>query len=333
MAAGANEVGGRATRRRWTLAVVVAAVVIGGCSSSDGDGEAAKPTTTTVPATTTTTEPPALDPPTHPWVVGHRGSAAQAPENTFASFDLAVEHEADHLEVDLQLTSDGKLVVLHDPTLERTARGPAEACTGPIDTRTLAQVTTCDAGTWFNETYPELADPAFADQRIPSFDEVLERYGTDVRWYIETKKLVAGEGMEAAMVASLDAAGFTADAPATAQIVIQSFDAESLLIVHELRPDLVLNQLLSLEAPRDAAALDAVADYATGITPNWLAVDEALIAAARERCLTVIPYTVDEPADMDRLLDLGVDGIITNRPDVLRPRVLDRPVAAPCPAP
>lgn len=334
MQSGTNTARGRRARR-WcrgalTLAALAAlAVVAGGCSS-DGGGDAA-PTTTTIPPTTTTTAVPALDPPANRWVVAHRGSSAMAPELTFAAFDRAAADEADHLELDLQLTSDGKLVVLHDPTLERTARGPAEDCTGPIDTRTLAQVTSCDAGSWFNETYPELADPAFAEERIPSFDDVLARYGTDVRWYIETKKLVAGEGMEEALVASLEAAGFTADAPVTAQIVVQSFDPESLRILHGLRPDLVLNQLLSLDAPRDAAALDEIATYATGITPNWIAVDDALVAAAHERCLTVIPYTVDDPAEMTRLLDLGVDGIITNRPDVLRPLVKDRPFVAPCP--
>ena len=140
------------------------------------------------------------------------------------------------------MTADEELVILHDSSLDRTARGPADDCTGGIDTRTLAQVVGCDAGTWFNEAHPERAAPAFAEERIPSLDDVLDRFGTDVRWYIETKKLLAGEGMEEALVTSLEAAGFTADATVSQHLVIQSFDARSVRRVGELRPDITLAQ-------------------------------------------------------------------------------------------
>lgn len=237
---------------------------------------------------------------------------------------------AEVLELDLQMTADGALVVLHDPILNRTARGPEESCTGPIDALTLDQVRTCDAGSWFNEAFPDLADPAFAELGIPTLDEVLARYGDDVSWYIETKKLLAGEGMEEALVASLEAAGFTPDAEATQRIIVQSFDESSLRTVHALRPDLSLAQLISLGERPDAQRLDAIAEYADGITPNWLDVDEALVAAAGDACLTVIPYTVDEPSDMVGLLELGVHGIITNHPDLALPLVAERTAAPPC---
>ena len=82
--------------------------------------------------------------------VGHRGASGYAPEHTIASYDLALTLGADYIEQDLQLTKDGVLVALHDPTLNRTARGLSENCTGLVIEKTLAQIKTCDVGTWFN---------------------------------------------------------------------------------------------------------------------------------------------------------------------------------------
>src|SRR4029078_9787698 len=86
--------------------------------------------------------------------IGHRGASGYAPEHTIASYDLALALGADYIEQDLQLTKDGVLVVLHDPTLDRTARGEAANCTGLVIEKTLAQVKTCDVGSWFNDAFP-----------------------------------------------------------------------------------------------------------------------------------------------------------------------------------
>ena len=107
-------------------------------------------------------------------VIGHRGASADAPEHTFASYDLALEQGADYIEQDLQLTADGVLVVLHDDTLARTARGPAGSCTGPVADKTLDQLQDCEVGSWFNEANPDEADPAFADLAIPTMEAVLK---------------------------------------------------------------------------------------------------------------------------------------------------------------
>lgn len=318
--------------RRWAPVVagaLLATMALAGCSNDDPEPTAASTTSTTVATTTTLA---ALDEPTRPWVIAHRGASGLAPEHTFASYDRAVQAGADFIELDIQLTSDRKLVVLHDPVLDRTARGSAENCTGSIDAHTLAQVETCDAGTWFNEANPDRADPTFADQRIPTLPAVLDRFGTDVRYYIETKKLLAGKGMEEALVEALDAAGFTKTASISQQIVIQSFDAESLRTVKRLRPDLTLVQLLYASGePIDPATLGEIASYADGIGPSVSNVDEALLTAAHERCLVVHPYTADDPAELAKLLDLGVDGIFTNRPDTLAPLADRHELAAPCP--
>jgi glycerophosphoryl diester phosphodiesterase len=119
--------------------------------------------------------------------IGHRGASGYAPEHTLVSYDLAIALGADYIEQDLQLTSDGVLVVLHDTTLDRTARGLAENCTGLVSDKTLAQIKTCDVGTWFNEANPGFARPEYVGLTIPTLEEVFVRYRRRTNYYIETK--------------------------------------------------------------------------------------------------------------------------------------------------
>ncbi|HMJ76734.1 MAG TPA: glycerophosphodiester phosphodiesterase [Iamia sp.] len=304
--------------RRAAAAAVVATVLVlaaAGCGGDDGEEPAA---TTTQAAPTSTTGDTEAEVPAEAVVVGHRGASGDAPEHTFAAYDLALQQGADYIEQDLQLTSDGVLVVLHDDTLDRTARGPAESCTGLVADKTLAQIQECEVGSWFNEANPDLADPAFAEQRIPTMEAVLDRYGTEVSYYIETKADDAQTGMEEALLDLLDEAGLGSPEGGSRQVLIQSFSPESLELVHSLRPELPLVLLIVVsEDPIQEATIDEAAAYATGIGPSSVNVDAALIGAAHERCLDVHPYTVDDPAQMSGLLDLGVDGMFTNTPDVL----------------
>jgi glycerophosphoryl diester phosphodiesterase len=273
-------------------------------------------------------------------VIAHRGASGQAPEHTFAAYDLAVEQGADFIEQDLQLTADGVLVVLHDDTLDRTARGPADSCTGPVATKTLEQLRRCEVGSWFNEADPALAEPGYEGLPIPTLAEVVARYGTDVRYYMETKSPESQPGMEEALLAVLDDAGLTGTGSTdegsradldTAPVVIQSFSAASLRLVHDLRPELPLVQLVTVGAddPLGSAALDDIAGYAVGIGPLSALVDATVVAAAHERCLAVHPWTVDDRAELGRLLDLGVDGVFTNLPTVAIEVRADHPAPTP----
>src|SRR5262245_44060883 len=107
--------------------------------------------------------------------IGHRGASGYAPEHTFASYDRAIELRADYIEQDLQLTKDGVLVAMHDPTLDRTARGSAENCKGLVIEKTLAQIKTCDVGSWFNAAFPQHARPEYVGQKIPTLEEIFKR--------------------------------------------------------------------------------------------------------------------------------------------------------------
>ena len=250
--------------------------------------------------------------------IGHRGASAYAPEHTIASYDLALEMGADYIEQDLQLTSDGVLVVLHDDTLDRTARGPAENCTGPVATKTLAQIRTCDVGSWFNETRPALARPEYVGLAIPTLEEVFQRYRKRVNYYIETKSPDDAEQMEERLLELLDRYGLRKLAARSWQVLIQSFSAASLEKIHALDPSLPLIQLVSF-LPSGAAledSLDAMAEYAVGVGALPIAM-ATVVPAAHARCLDVHPWTVDAPATLTTLIGQGVDGVFTNAPDQL----------------
>ncbi len=250
--------------------------------------------------------------------IGHRGASGYAPEHTIASYDLALELGADYIEQDLQLTSDGVLVVLHDPTLDRTARGAAENCKGFVIEKTLAQIKTCDVGSWFNGAFPQYARAEYVGLKIPTLDEVLERYQHRANYYIETKNPEDAPGMEEKLLQALDRFALRGSAVRRDQVLIQSFSDASLRKIHGLDPALPLVQLFSnIGSANIRATLDQVRTYAVGIGPSSGSVDAALVDAAHVRCIDVHPYTVNDPGQMAALLAVGVDGMFTNFPDRL----------------
>lgn len=255
--------------------------------------------------------------------IGHRGASGYAPEHTFAAYDLALKQGADYIEQDLQLTKDGVLVVLHDETLDRTARPTAESepgdCTGPVREKTLAQIKTCDVGSWFNEANPEYASEEYVGLRIPTLEEVFQRYRKSTAYYIETKSPEAAPGMEEELLRLMDEYGLRGPSAERWQVLIQSFSPASLQKVHAGDPELPLIQLFSSTETSETirSRLDATASYAVGIGPSKSDVDPALVEASHDRCLDIHPYTVNEPAEMEDLIGLGVDGMFTNFPDRL----------------
>ena len=245
--------------------------------------------------------------------IAHRGASGLAPEHTIAAYDLALKLGADYIEQDLQLTKDGVLVAMHDTTLDRTARGSAENCTGAVSDHTLAQIKTCDVGSWFNETYPVAARPGYVGLRIPTLEEVFKRYRRKVNYYIETKSPESSDQMEERLLELMGRYGLTQPSAERWQVLIQSFSPPSLLKIHQLDPSLPLIQLLyGGPSVVNQAALPAIAEYAVGIGPAFSSVDSALADAAHERCLSVHPYTVNDESDMSALIDAGVDGMFTN---------------------
>lgn len=211
-------------------------------------------------------------------------------------------------------SKDGMLVAMHDKTLNRTARAregePKRYCRGPVSKKTLDQLRSCEVGSWFG--------PEYADERIPTLEEIFQRYGTSVNYYIETKKPEAAPGMEEELLRLLREYGLIEPASENWQVLIQSFSPESLQKIHQLEPSLPLIQLYwsgsSKTIQRD---LESASTYAVGIGPYKKDVDARLVSEAHKHCLAVHPYTVNTEEEMEGLILLGVDGMFTNFPDRL----------------
>jgi glycerophosphoryl diester phosphodiesterase len=255
--------------------------------------------------------------------IGHRGASGYAPEHTIPAYDLALQMGADYIEIDLQMTKDGVLVAMHDDTLDRTAVAPPGVpkrfCSGPVIKRTLEQIKMCDVGSWFNEANPQYAKSEYVGLEIPTLEEIFQRYGTSVNYYIETKNPEAAPGMEEELLRLMDKYDLMEPAAQNWQVLIQSFSQASLQKIHALEPSLPLIQLFSSTETSQTiqAQLDLVRTYAVGIGPSKTDVDAALVEAAHALCLDIHPYTVNETAEMQALIDLGVDGMFTNFPDRL----------------
>lgn len=222
-------------------------------------------------------------------VIAHRGASAHAPEHTLQAYDLALDMGADVLELDIRATADGTPVVLHDPTLARTAGDP----------RPVVRVSDVALGR---------LDPAV---RPLSLEAVFARYGCRTRYLVEIKHLDAA-GEEAVV-------GLIARHGLGDRVTIQSFRRTILRGVRSLDPSLPLAPLFT---PWTTSAyirrrLDRMASFACAISPCATSVDAPLVLAARARGLSVSVYTVNDELEMRRLLELGVDGIITDVPDRL----------------
>jgi glycerophosphoryl diester phosphodiesterase len=266
----------------------------------------------------------AVNPPlpgaTNAIIIAHRGFSYAAPEHTFAAYDQAIEAGADYIEQDVQRTKDGVLVVLHDATVDRTLRGDPASCSGAVGDHTLAELKSCSAGRWFINTYPTRARAEYASLRIPTLLEVLQRYKSTARFYIETKDPDKYPGIEREIVAMLRAEGLLAPFSDIApRVYIQSFSEASLREFKALEPSLPLIRL----TPRVGSStltvmVDAIRDYAFGIGPHIEDVDDALVSAVHARCMVIHAYTAESLSDVTSLVAVGVDGLFTDRPDIAR---------------
>ncbi|MBB5789305.1 glycerophosphodiester phosphodiesterase [Jiangella mangrovi] len=272
------------------------------------------------------TPAPAGEPAAPVLVIAHRGASSYQPEHTFAAYDLAIEMDADMIECDVQITADEQLVCLHDTTLNRTARDPDTGAqiTGRVETYTLAQLREMDFGRW--------KGAQFAGQEIVPLAEQLLCYRTinpRMRFHIETKD---PEGYDASMeelvVELLDRVGYVPDSPAspaTSPIIIQSFSGASLERLKAVAPTLPTAYLSTPPANWQ------IPDAYDALSPSngYIRSNPGFVDAMHAQGKFVHTYTVDDPAIMDQLLDLGVDGIFTNKPDVLRERVDARGTGVP----
>lgn len=233
--------------------------------------------------------------------VAHRGASAHAPENTMAAFYKGVEMKADYIEIDVQMTKDGELVLIHDTTVDRTTDG-----TGAVRDYTLEEIRQLDAGSWFSEEY--------AGEKIPTFDELLDAFRGKTGILIELKSPSLYPGIEEKVAEALKERNM--DRPQNNKMVIQSFDHESMQISKELLPD-VPHAVLAGSSWSDVTKeqLAEFATYADFFNPNMNIVTPELVDWVHEAGMEIYPYTSRSPEQAYHLFDLGVDGIITDYPE------------------
>lgn len=242
----------------------------------------------------------------HPVRIAHRGASGEglAPENTLAAFELAIELGVDLIELDVQQTGDGRLVVIHDATLDRTTD-----LRGEVAEMTLAQIRRGDAGSWFASRY--------RGEKVPLLEEVLELARRRVLTLIEIKARHIAERVVQVIE----------DLGVEDQVVVQSFSPQTVRRVKLLAPALPTALLVSTLPTTPArirvrrlarevleAGANAVGIWHAALTP-------ALLEEMRQRCIGVWTWTVDDEIVMRDLAQVGVQGVITNYPDRLN-RVL-----------
>ncbi|MGM7428948.1 glycerophosphodiester phosphodiesterase [Bacillus pacificus] len=240
--------------------------------------------------------------------IAHRGASAYAPEHTIAAYKLGQQLKGDYIEIDLQMTKDGYLVAMHDETLNRTTNG-----TGLVKEHTLEEIKQLNAGSTYNKKYPNLAKKEYENAKVPTLEEVIEVFGHDANYYIETKSPDEYPGMEEKLLEIIN------HNEIQDKVIIQSFSEESLQKLHSLHVNMLLVQLLSYKKAVQLTELEIkkYKTYCIGLGMNYKYIDSAYVKRIKKHGLEVHPFAVDNEQDMKKLLLWGVDGMFTNYPDRL----------------
>ncbi|EEL34309.1 Glycerophosphoryl diester phosphodiesterase [Bacillus cereus Rock3-28] len=240
--------------------------------------------------------------------IAHRGASAYAPEHTIAAYKLGQQLKGDYIEIDLHMTKDGHLVAMHDETVNRTTNGK-----GLVKEHTLEEMKQLNAGSFFNEKYPNLAKKEFENDKVPTLKEIIEIFGYNANYYIETKSPDEYPGMEEKLLEIIKYYQISD------KVIIQSFSEESLQKIHSLHANIPLVQLLSYQKAVQVNELEIekYKTYCIGLGMNYKYIDSAYVKKIKKHGLEVHPFTVDNEKDMKKLLSWGVDGMFTNYPDRL----------------
>jgi len=224
--------------------------------------------------------------------VAHRGASQEAPENTLAAFRRALDAKIPAVECDVQRTRDGRLVVIHDQTVDRTTDGR-----GRVADLTFEELRRLDAGGWFG--------PAFAGERVPPLDDVLDLVRGRALVLLEIKNgPVFYEGIEAQVADALrryEMAGST---------LVMSFDHPAVRTMRGAAPEVATAIVYSARLVDAIGAAQAA--HADALCPSWGLLTAEVVAEAHEAGLGVFPWTIDEETAMRRCLAWGVDGVTSN---------------------
>jgi glycerophosphoryl diester phosphodiesterase len=269
--------------------------------------------------------------PKHTLNIAHRGARSLAPENTLASARKGLEIGADMWELDVAMTQDGELVVLHDDTPERTSNVAAifpDRKSAPVYQFTLAELRKLDFGSWFiqQDPFKQIAAGAvsqaelekFKGEPIPTLREALA-FTRDNHWKVNVEiKSFTGAPPDATIVQKTVA--MIGEMGMTGQVIVSSFNHAYIQTVKKLNPAIVTAALVEKADPDPAALLRQTG--AQAYNPDVRVISPAAIRPLREQGFDVYIYTVNDPSIMKTLIEAGASGLFTDFPQLLK-SVLD----------
>lgn len=227
-------------------------------------------------------------------VIAHRGASGYAPENTMASFKKALELKAEMIELDVHLTKDGVAVIMHDGKTDRTT-----GVKGEIKEMTYEEIQKLDAGSWYSKD--------FAGEKVPTLQEVLEWASGKIQVNIEIK----APGCEKIVVDLIN----KYDMKNT--VIVTSFDHTILKKIKDLDPEVITGALVGDVSNEQQIKSIINLCKPDAINPNYLYLNKTKVKYSHDLGLFVNPYTVNDVISMKQQIKYGVEGIITNYPDVL----------------
>ena len=245
-------------------------------------------------------------------IIGHRGASAYAAGHTLAAYEMAVLMGADYIEIDLQMTKDGKLVALHDSvvTLHNAQQAVADV--------TFDEIQLLSPGKEFDKNHLSYTLPNFLELRIVDLSEILNYFGDRVNYYIEIKSPKVYPGIEEELLRQLQEHQLINRVDPIPKVIIQSFNTKSLQEIFAMEPSIPLIKLYTFgkKAHLSKKELKELTEYASGVGVNVEAINRKFIDKMHSENLLVHPYTVNDEETMRSLMNYDVNGIFTDRPDV-----------------
>jgi glycerophosphoryl diester phosphodiesterase len=249
--------------------------------------------------------------PTRPLVFAHRGASAALPEHTLEAYLRAIDDGADGLECDVRLTRDGTLICIHDPRLERTSNGR-----GRVSAATLAELAELDFSSWHAAGVGGARGVLTLERLLTTAKEA----GRPLRVLVETKHPTRfGGAVERELVALLHRLDLQDDQ--MVRVTAMSFSASALARLRRLAPTLPTVFLTDLALPGVRAGRLPFGARIVGPGIRAVRARPELVEQARARGHQVYVWTVNRPEDVELVLELGVDGVISDRPEYVLSRV------------
>jgi len=283
--------------KRYTWGILCALLLLSGCSKS-GAKNGAMPSEDFL-------------------IIAHRGASAYVAENSLASFELADELAADYIELDIHLTKDGQLAVMHDADVS----GTTEA-NGKIAELTLSELKELSVNFRHKDEDKKAVNGPSEEYAVPTLDEVFGQFGDNMNFIVELKDPKDYPGIEEKLVEALkqkDMIGF--DKNGHPKVAIQSFSEKGLKRIYELNQDIPLLKLISFDDDEEAKLskkeLDELLTYVSGLGVSYEALTVPFIKKMHEEGLSVYAYTIIDAETALKMMAIGANGIHTDRPDIL----------------